>query len=149
MLSTTSKNLFKELLALSKENFNKDKIPISAIIFDYQTKKIISKASNNDSPIGHAELIVIEKALKIKKTNRLNDCDIYVSIEPCAMCATAIAKCHIRRLYFGAEDEKSGGVINGAKVYQTSKLKTPEIISHCFEKETASILKKFFEDKRK
>ena len=149
MLSTTSKNLFNELITLSKENFNNNKIPISAIIFDYQTKKIISKASNNDSPIGHAELMVLEKALKIKKTNRLNDCDIYVSIEPCAMCATAIAKCHIRRLYFGSEDEKSGGVINGAKVYQTSQLKTPEIISHCFEDETGSILKKFFEDKRK
>ena len=80
--------------------------------------------------------------------NRLDKYDIYVSIEPCPMCATAIAKTHIRRLYFGAEDKKGGGVINGPKIYSHSNLKTPEVISHCYAEETGNLLKKFFESKR-
>ena len=92
---------------LSENNLTNNRVPIAAIIYDYKNQKIIARATNTNSPIGHAELEAIREALEIKKTNRLDDCDIYVTIEPCLMCATAISKCHMRRIYFGAEDKLS------------------------------------------
>ena len=106
---------------------------------------LVAKSSNKLDDKLWAE---VKKALDKLSTNRLTNHDIYVSIEPCPMCATAIAKTHIRRLYFGAEDEKGGGVINGPKIYNHSNLKVPEVISHCFAEETANLLKKFFKSKR-
>ena len=102
MLNSISKEIFSEIIELSEINLSNNKVPIAAIIYDYKNKQIVSKAVNTNSPIGHAELEAIREALQLKNTNRLDDCDIYVSIEPCLMCATAISKCHIRRVYFGA-----------------------------------------------
>ena len=110
MLNSISKEIFSEIIELSEINLSNNKVPIAAIIYDYKNKQIVSKAVNTNSPIGHAELEAIREALQLKNTNRLDDCDIYVSIEPCLMCATAISKCHIRRVYFGAEDEKGGAI---------------------------------------
>ena len=138
----------ERVIYLSEENLKNNKIPIAAIVVDSKTDKIISEAVNGDSVLDHAELLALNKALLILSTNRLDTCDIYVSIEPCPMCATAIAKTHIRRLYFGAEDKKGGGVINGPKIFSQSNLKIPEVISHCYAEETGNLLKKFFETKR-
>ena len=130
MLNSISKEIFSEIIQLSEINLSNNKVPIAAIIYDYKNKQIVSKAVNTNSPIGHAELEAIREALQLKKTNRLDDCDIYVSIEPCLMCATAISKCHIRRVYFGAEDEKGGAILNGPRIYENNKLKKVEVISH-------------------
>ena len=138
----------ERVLYLSEQNLKNNKIPIAALVVDSKTDKIISEAVNGDSVLDHAEILALNKALLKLSTNRLNNCDIYVSIEPCPMCATAIAKTHIRRLYFGAEDKKGGGVINGPKIFNHSNLKVPEVISHCFAEETSNLLKKFFESKR-
>ena len=128
----------------AKNNLNKNQIPIAALIVNTLTNEIIAKAANTDSPVGHAELIVIDKALELLDTNRLNECDIYVSIEPCPMCAYAIRKCHFNTLYFGAEDQKGGGIINGTQ----NNLKSINHVSHIYEKETANLLSSFFRDKR-
>ena len=149
MLSKVSQNIFKKIIKLSEDNLQNNQIPIAAIVHDYVNNKIISKAVNIDSPIGHAELIAIEEALKIKKTKRLDDCDIYVTIEPCLMCAIAISKCHFRRVYFGAEDKKAGGILNGSRLFDQSNMKQFEIISHIEEEYTGELLKKFFRSKRK
>ena len=122
----------------------KNQIPIAALIVDTLTNEIIAKAANSDSPVGHAELIVIDQALELLHTNRLNNCDIYVTIEPCPMCAYAIKKCHFNTLYFGAEDQKGGGIINGSQ----DNLKPMNHVSHIYEKETADLLSLFFRDKR-
>tara|TARA_Y200000002_G_C22631845_1_gene642873 strand:- start:521 stop:973 length:453 start_codon:yes stop_codon:yes gene_type:complete len=148
MLKAESKNIFNEVIELSELNLSKNKVPIAAIIFDYKKRQIISRAVNTNSPIGHAELEAIREALEIKKTNRLDDCDIYVTIEPCLMCAAAISKCHIRRVYFGAEDKKGGAILNGPRILMNENLKNVEVISHIEEKVTSNLLKKFFRSKR-
>ncbi len=149
MLSKVSQDIFKKVIKSSEDNLQNNQIPIAAIIHDYVNNKIISKAVNIDSPIGHAELIAIEEALRIKKSKRLDDCDIYVTIEPCLMCAIAISRCHFRRVYFGAEDKKAGGILNGPRLFDQSNMKQFEIISHIEEEYTGELLKKFFRSKRK
>ena len=149
MLSKVSQDIFKKVIKSSEDNLQNNQIPIAAIVHDYVNNKIISKAVNIDSPIGHAELIAIEEALKIKKSKRLDDCDIYVTIEPCLMCAIAISRCHFRRVYFGAEDKKAGGILNGPRLFDQSNMKQFEIISHIEEEYTGELLKKFFRSKRK
>ena len=148
MLSTGSKKIFAEVIELSEINLTNNKVPIAAIIYDYKNNQIISKATNTDSPIGHAELEAIREALEIKNTNRLDDCDIYVTIEPCLMCATAISKCHMRRIYFGAEDKKGGAILNGPRVFENQNLRKVEVVSHIEEEKTSNLLKKFFTSKR-
>ena len=125
-------------------NLKNNQIPIAALIVNTLTNEIIAKAANTDSPVGHAELLAINQALKLRDTKRLDDCDIYVSIEPCPMCAYAIKKCHFNTLYFGAEDQKGGGIINGTH----NNLKSINHVSHIYEKETADLLSSFFRDKR-
>ena len=149
MLSKVSQDIFKKVIKSSEDNLQNNQIPIAAIVHDYINNKIISKAVNIDSPIGHAELIAIEEALRIKKSKRLDDCDIYVTIEPCLMCAIAISRCHFRRVYFGAEDKKAGGILNGPRLFDQSNMKQFEIISHIEEEYTGELLKKFFRSKRK
>ena len=96
MLKNSTKDLMERVIYLSEENLKNNKIPIAAIVVDSKTDKIISEAVNGDSVLDHAELLALNKALLKLSTNRLDTCDIYVSIEPCPMCATAIAKTHIR-----------------------------------------------------
>ena len=148
MLSKSTKKIFDEVIKLSENNLTNNRVPIAAIIYDYKNQKIIARATNTNSPIGHAELEAIREALEIKKTNRLDDCDIYVTIEPCLMCATAISKCHMRRIYFGAEDKKGGAILNGPRVFVNENLKKVNVISHIEEEKTSNLLKKFFTSKR-
>ena len=148
MLSKSTKKIFDEVIELSENNLTNDRVPIAAIIYDYKNQKIIARATNTNSPIGHAELEAIREALEIKKTNRLDDCDIYVTIEPCLMCATAISKCHMRRIYFGAEDKKGGAILNGPRLFENENLKKVNVISHIEEEKTSNLLKKFFTSKR-
>ena len=148
MLRSATKKIFDEVIELSENNLTNNRIPIAAIIYDYKNQKIIARATNTNSPIGHAELEAIREALEIKKTNRLDDCDIYVTIEPCLMCATAISKCHMRRIYFGAEDKKGGAILNGPRVFENENLKKVNVISHIEEEKTSNLLKKFFTSKR-
>ena len=148
MLSTATKKIFDEVIQLSENNLTKNRVPIAAIIYDYKNQKIITRATNTNSPIGHAELEAIREALEIKKTNRLDDCDIYVTIEPCLMCATAISKCHMRRVYFGAEDKKGGAILNGPRIFENQNLRKVDVISHIEEEKTSNLLKKFFTSKR-
>ena len=144
MLSANVYANMRLVIKEAKNNLKNNQIPIAALIVNTLTNEIIAKATNTDSPIGHAELLAINKALELHDTNRLNNCDIYVSIEPCPMCAYAIRKCHFNTLYFGAEDQKGGGIINGTQ----NNLKSINHVSHIYEKETADLLSSFFRDKR-
>tara|TARA_A100001388_G_scaffold3035_1_gene2237 strand:+ start:306 stop:758 length:453 start_codon:yes stop_codon:yes gene_type:complete len=148
MLRSATKKIFDEVIELSENNLTNNRVPIAAIIYDYKNQKIIARAANTNSPIGHAELEAIREALEIKKTNRLDDCDIYVTIEPCLMCATAISKCHMRRIYFGAEDKKGGAILNGPRVFENQNLRKVDVVSHIEEEKTSNLLKKFFTSKR-
>ena len=130
-----------------------DEVPVGAVIIDTNTGKIIA-ASGNESeqkqdPTLHAEIIVIKQAAAKLKSQRLSKCDMYVTLEPCPMCAQAISFARIRRLYFGAYDKKGGGVEHGAKIFDaTSCHHKPEVYGGIKEKEAAKLLKDFFAKKR-
>ena len=94
---------------------NRGEVPIGAVLVEPNTKKILSADGNRTielkDPSAHAEMLVIRKGCQVRGSERLEGCDLYVTIEPCPMCAAAISFARIRRLYFGAEDEKMGGVL--------------------------------------
>lgn len=124
-------------------------VPVGAVIV--YNNEVISSAGNevlmNCDPTAHAEILAIRRASRALNSVILNECDIYVTLEPCAMCAQAISLARLRRLYFGAYDEKYGGVIHGARVLDHSLHKT-EVICGIWETQCAQILKKFFCSKR-
>lgn len=126
-------------------------VPIGAIIV--KDNKIIASAHNlvekNSDPTAHAEILAIRSACEIIKSPRLMDCDLYVTLEPCAMCAQAISFARIRRLYFGAYDEKGGGVENGARVFSHATCNhKPEVYGGINESECGDLLREFFKAKR-
>ena len=128
-------------------------VPVGAVIVDYKNNVIIAHGGNmvieNNDPTAHAEMIVIREACKNNASIYLEECDIYVSLEPCAMCAQAISHARIRRIYYGAYDPKSGGVDHGARVIESSSCHhKPEIYGGIMEAEASSILTEFFKAKR-
>ena len=129
----------------------RDEVPVGAVLVDYKTGKIIAAGSNlvleNSDPTAHAEMNVIRAACREKSSPNLSECDIYVTLEPCAMCAQAISNAQIRRIYYGAYDPKSGGVDHGARVLLSSHHK-PEVYGGILEQECGQILKDFFKGKR-
>jgi len=136
----------------AKKCLSLGEVPIGAVIIN-KNGKIISKAGNRieseKDPTAHAEILAIRKATKIINSWRLLECDIFVTIEPCAMCASAIEHARLRRLYFGCEDIKSGAVNNGAKVFLNKNCHhAPEIYEGFYEKECKSIIKSFFKNIR-
>ena len=141
------------LYKLANQAIKVNELPISAIIVDPKTKKIIAKAHNQTirkkNPLAHAELLVIEKSLKKLKRKRLDELDIYCSLEPCAMCSAALALAKIRRVYFCVEDKKGGGFINGAKIAILKQLNHKFSYYYGFdEMRFLSVLKNFFKSKR-
>ncbi|MEQ1705652.1 MAG: nucleoside deaminase [Rickettsiales bacterium] len=126
-------------------------VPIGAVIV--KDNGIIASAYNlvekNCDPTAHAEILAIRSACEILKSPRLIDCDLYVTLEPCAMCAQAISLARIRRLYFGAYDEKGGGVENGARVFSHATCNhKPEVYGGISESECGELLREFFRAKR-
>ena len=129
---------------------NKNEVPVGAIIVD-GCGNVVAKAHNlvetRNDPTCHAEKLVIEKALKITGQKFLNDCDIWVTLEPCVMCAGLIKQTRIRRLYYGAEDKKGGAVDNGVRVFSDNKTSI-EIYSGFSADQSERLLKDFFHDIR-
>ena len=123
-------------------------VPVGAVLVS-STGVVISKSGNRSrelsDPSAHAEMLVIREACKLLESERIPDCDLYVTLEPCAMCAGVISASRIRRLYFGAFDTKSGGVLNGAQVFEHPQCHhKPEIYDSLSVKECTSILNEFF-----
>lgn len=128
-------------------------MPVAAAIVHATTGEIIVKAINRTEqdadPTAHAEILVIKEACKIIGEPRIPEYDMYVTLEPCAMCAAAISMARIRRLYFGAYDPKSGGVDHGARIYAHSTCHhKPEVIGGIMEQECGELLKAFFKTRR-
>lgn len=128
-------------------------VPVGALIVDTVRGEILAWAGNRteelNDPTAHAEILVIREAAKKLGNPRLENCDLYVTLEPCAMCAAAISFGRIRRLYFGAYDPKGGGVDHGARVFeQPTCHHRPEVVGGMEETSAAALLKKFFADLR-
>ncbi len=128
-------------------------VPVGAVVVDGRSGEVLAKAGNevegSRDPTAHAELLVIRAAAALRDTTRLVGCDIYVTLEPCAMCAQAIAFARLRRLYYGAADPKGGGVDHGARIYaQPTCHHRPEVLGGIQESRAAALLRRFFEDRR-
>ena len=124
-------------------------VPVGCVIIDRKRGKIIAKTHNNmqklKNPIAHAEILAINKACTAINNKNLLDCDMYVTLEPCAMCAAAIANARISRLFYGAADLKQGAVENGVKYFANkSCFHRPEIYVGMEEKESRELLQRFF-----
>ena len=126
-------------------------VPIGAAMV--RDGEIVARAGNRtlalDDPTAHAEMLAIREAAAAIGSQRLTDTDLYVTLEPCAMCAAAISFARIRRLYFGAVDEKGGAVESGVRFFaQPTCHHAPEVYSGLRESEASELLKAFFRARR-
>ena len=142
-----------QALVLAKRAFLHDDVPIGAVIV--QDGKIIARGENQvqlkKNPTLHAEIVAINHACKKLGTKFLDNCDIYVSLEPCAMCATAISFARIKNVYFAATDEKGGGITSNARIYDTDKHLWKPMVHQMpeYADESAQLLRDFFTQRRK
>ncbi|MFQ6729537.1 MAG: nucleoside deaminase [Alphaproteobacteria bacterium] len=143
----------KQAIVLAKRAFLHDDVPIGAVIV--RDGKIIARGENQvqirKNPTLHAEIVAMNRACKKLGTKFLDGCDIYVSLEPCAMCATAISLARINNVYFAATDEKGGGITSNARIYETDKHLWKPVVHHVpeYANESAQLLKDFFNIRRK
>ncbi len=131
----------------------RDEVPVGAVIVDPATGEILAAAGNRtreqDDPTAHAELLAIRQAAAALGSERLAGCDLYVTLEPCPMCAQAISFARIRRLYFGAADPKGGGVENGPRIFDAASCHhAPDVYGGIDEVRSADLLRSFFRDRR-
>ena len=126
-------------------------VPVGAVVV--ADGKVVSEAGNRTladrDPTAHAEMLAIRAAAAALGSERLTACDLYVTLEPCAMCAAAISFARVRRLYFGAADEKGGAVVNGVRFFASPTCHhTPDVYPGIGESDAALILKDFFRERR-
>ena len=140
-------------IALDEANraFRRGEVPIGAVIV--HNNKVIAQDGNRtielNDPTAHAEILVIKKACSLVKSQRIPECDLYVTLEPCTMCAGAISFARIRRLYFGAEDQKGGAIVHGPRFFESASCHhNPEFYSGLCELQSQAVLQEFFSKKR-
>jgi tRNA(adenine34) deaminase len=126
-------------------------VPVGAVVV--RSGAVIARAGNRviaeHDPTAHAEVVAIRQAGAVLGSERLEHCDLYVTLEPCAMCAGAIAFARIRRLYYGAADPKGGAVDNGVKFFASPTCHhRPEVYGGMAEAEASALLKEFFKERR-
>ena len=140
-------------LELAQRAATEDEVPIGAVIVDPSTDSIIAEAYNQSQHIldatAHAEIEAIRKACRHLGQNRLRGMDMYVTLEPCTMCAAAISFARIAHLYFGAYDSKGGAVVSGVRFFDAQTCHhRPQVEGGILEAESAQLLKTFFQQKR-
>ena len=127
-------------------------VPVGAVVVG-KSGEVLAAAGNrtmqDQDPTAHAELLAIRAAAKVLGSERLTDCDLYVTLEPCAMCAAAISFARIRRVYFAAGDEKMGAVDHGPRFFsQPTCHHAPEVYGGIGESEAKTMLTDFFKSRR-
>src|ERR1700730_2312513 len=128
-------------------------VPVGAVMIEAGTGAVLASAGNRveelRDPTAHAEMLALRAAAERQGAPRLTDCDLYVTLEPCPMCAAAISFARVRRLYFGAADPKGGGVEHGPRIFaQPTCHHRPEVYGGIDEARAAALLKRFFEARR-
>ena len=141
----------RRALDLAAEAAAAGEVPVGAVVT--LDDEIVVEARNamrgSSDPTGHAEMVAIRAAAEELGTSRLDLCTIWVTLEPCAMCAAAIALARFKALRFGAEDTKGGGVVHGARIFaQPTCHHRPDVLGGIGEEESAELLRGFFADRR-
>ncbi len=149
----TPEQYMRQALELARQAFAADEVPVGCLIVDSQSGEILSATHNlsehTEDATAHAEIKAIQSACRKLQTNRLRKTDMYVTLEPCTMCAAAISFARIENLYFGAADAKGGAVTNGVRFYnQPTCHHRPHVCGGILEEECAQLLKDFFKAKR-
>lgn len=153
MLEGKDQYFMQEALLEAQKAALRDEVPIGAVLVDSRTGEIAARASNmtieHSDPTSHAEILVIRDMCRQLGVQRLPEYDLYITLEPCPMCAAAISFARIRKLVFGASDPKSGGVLSGPALYTHAQLHhKPQVEHGLMAKESSIILKEFFKLKR-
>ncbi|MBO9589307.1 nucleoside deaminase [Devosia sp.] len=139
-------------LRLAEEAAALGEAPVGAVVVEGD--RVLAAMRNQmqalGDPTAHAEMLAIREALKVRGTGRLDGCDLYVTLEPCAMCAGAIAHTRLRRVYFAAEDTKAGAVENGVRLFdQPTCHHKPEVIGGVSASRAEAMLVDFFKKLRR
>jgi tRNA(adenine34) deaminase len=155
--STASNSGASSVMALAlgeaRAAAERGEVPVGAVVTDAWTGAVLARAGNRveelADPTAHAEILVIRAAAAARGESRLTDCDLTVTLEPCAMCAQAIAFARLRRVVFAAYDPKGGGVEHGARIFaQPGCNHRPEVVGGIEETEAGALLKAFFQERR-
>lgn len=141
----------RRALDLAAEAAAAGEVPVGAVVT--RDEEVIAQASNamrgSLDPTAHAEMVAIRAAARALGQPRLDGCTLWVTLEPCAMCAAAASLARLDSVRFGAEDPKGGGVIHGARVFsQPTCHHRPEVLSGIGEEESAGLLRRFFAERR-
>ncbi len=139
-------------LAEARKAAERGEVPVGAVVVG-PDGTVLSAAGNRtrelSDPTAHAELLAIREAAGKLGSERLTGCDLYVTLEPCPMCASAIGQARIARLYYGAADPKSGGVAHGPRVFSHPQSHhVPEVYDAIGAEESAALLREFFAERR-
>ncbi|MCE2482237.1 MAG: nucleoside deaminase [Alphaproteobacteria bacterium] len=142
-----------QALAQAERAATLGEVPVGAVVVDGASARVLAACGNRvlerRDPTAHAEMLAIRQAALALASERLGGCDLYVTLEPCAMCAQAMALARVRRLYFGAADPKGGGVEHGARVFdQPTCHHRPEVYGGIDGARAAALLKDFFAARR-
>ncbi len=148
----TFKSHMETALAEARAAAERGEVPVGAVLVD-TNGAVVAQAGNRtrerSDPTAHAEILAIRAACSAAQSERLPGHDLYVTLEPCAMCATAISAARIARVYYGAADPKSGGVAHGARVFTHAQCHhVPEIYDGIGAEASEALLKKFFKSRR-
>ena len=139
-------------LAEAERAGERGEVPIGAVLVDADGNVLAGAGNRTEEradPTAHAELLVLREAAAKRGRPRLEDCDLYVTLEPCAMCAAAISFARLRRLYFGAGDPKGGAVEHGPRFFQQPTCHhRPEVYGGIDESRAAELLRRFFKERR-
>ena len=131
---------------------SRGEVPVGAVLVDAKGQVLAAdgnRVEERSDPTAHAEMLVLRAAAQKLGRPRLVDCDLYVTLEPCPMCAQAISFARIRRLYYGAGDPKGGGVAHGPRIFaSTSCHHVPEVYAGIGERRAAELLRDFFRQRR-
>ena len=141
----------RRALDLAREAAAADEVPVGAVVTCGD--EIIAEARNamrgSADPTAHAEIVAIRAAAEKLATSRLDDCSLWVTLEPCAMCAAAVSLARLKALRFGAEDPKGGGVVHGARIFaQPTCHHRPDVLGGIGEEISSALLRSFFEERR-
>jgi tRNA(Arg) A34 adenosine deaminase TadA len=141
----------RRALELAREAAEAGEVPVGAVVTC--NDEIVAEARNamrgSSDPTAHAEMVAIRAAGEVLGSSRLDECTLWVTLEPCAMCAAAVSLARIKALRFGAEDPKGGGVVHGPRIFsQPTCHHRPDLLGGIGEDESAALLRRFFEERR-